>query len=80
MWVIRRKSDGWYYCGEEEGFGPDIKDAQTYLAPPAMALHYLWVEEREPWPSAVPVILGLSLAGWVGLYYLVLWVLHHVAP
>lgn len=78
MWVIRRKSDGWYYCGWQEGFGPDIKDALTYLAPPTFSKSWMvangddvWMEEREPWHISLPVMLGISLAMWVCLYYLV---------
>jgi hypothetical protein len=80
MYVIRRHSDGWYYYGSQEGFGPDINQAQTYLAPPALSKSWMvangddvWMEERESASVSVPVILGISLALWVGVSLLVRW-------
>lgn len=73
MYVIRRRSDGWYYTNDSEGptWHPNINQAQTYLAPPNTWNQGVWVEEREPWPVSLPVILGGTLAMWVCLYYLV---------
>ena len=78
MWVIRRKSDGWYYCGWQEGFGPDIKDAQTYLAPPVPFMQGIYAEERESVGISFSATLGLSLACWVALYFLVMYALTHL--
>jgi hypothetical protein len=34
------------------------------------------IGRRLAWPLAVVVIAGLSLLGWVGIAYLVRWILH----
>lgn len=74
MYVIRRKSDGWYYTGGFGSFSNDPTRARTYLEPhPALTFSEgeVWEEKREPWHISLPVMLGISLALWVGLYYLV---------
>ena len=74
MWVIRRKSDGWYYTGDKYGdaFHPDINQAQTYLAPPVSILPGVYAEEREPAGVSIPATLCLALLSWAGFYCLYL--------
>lgn len=66
MYVVRRKSDGWYYMGPGmiSSFHPDIRQAQTYLAPPALWSKGVWVEQGAPlWEEAAFFSFKVVVAG-----------------
>lgn len=79
MYVIRRHSDGWYFTNHRHStWHPDIREAQTYLAPPVPFMQGIYAEERESVGISFPATLGLSLACWVALYFLVMYALTHL--